>query len=438
MSLLTDWTVLFVQRYPYFVRAAAGLARRTLPSRWVDGLVIGADAVRETFARAEDYSMGHLNEPKLKHGAFLLGMDPPLEQYHYEKQVLVAALEAMPAQIARYAAYDADLTARRLAAKAAQTRGRSRRVRIELGAGYAEPVFARALAYAFGVPARGEACPVFPKQALPLPMEPLARYIRTFGATIGSSHPAPFGLEKLALAAAPYFRAHLEAALRAHRDGSIAQMLPRIAGEPLRDPSQTALGKLLADQPFTDGDEGIVRCIAGMLSASASLPKAFAHVLHELLRRPEHARCFARAIDASDVDVVHAYVREALRFRPAFPLLVRHCPHASTLQATQTPRTAGDLVMFFPGLAMFDPSHVTAPEAFATGRPTKDYFLFGGAPRECIGKDAMMALFLPLFRGLRQHLPQVFEAKPGRLRYDGPALAHYELYVTQQPPDLGT
>jgi hypothetical protein len=404
----------------------------------VGGLVISADAVRETFARAEDYSMGYLNAPKLKHGPFLLGMDPPVEQYRYEKSVLVAALTATPPEIAHYAAYDADHSARRLAQRAGKTSSRSQLVRIELGAGYAEPVFARALAYAFGVPARGEACPAFPKQALPLPVEPLARYIRTFGATIGSSYPAPFGLEKLALTAAPYFQAHLENALRAHRDGSIAQLLPRINGEPARDPSQTALGKLLAEQPFVDGDAGIVRCLAGMLSASASLPKAFAHVLHELLRRPEHAQRFARAVDESDEDVVHAYVREALRFRPAFPLLVRHCPHASTLQATQTSHAKGDVLAFFPGLAMFDPSHVEQPEAFSTERPDKDYFLFGGSPRECIGKDAMMALFFPLFKGLRQHLPQVFEAQPGHLRYDGPALDQYELYVTKPRPELGT
>jgi hypothetical protein len=73
---------------------------------------------------------------------------------------------------------------------------------------------------------------------------------------------------------------------------------------------------------------------------------------------------------------------------------------------------------------MFD---VERPRELDPTRPESSYFLFGGAPRECIGKGLITSLFLPLFRGLALHLPEVFDAAPGRFRFEGPTLERYEL-----------
>ena len=416
---LLDATALFLQRHPGVLRTGLTLAQRILPRRASRQLIVSQSAVAETFRRAEVLQMGHLNAPKLKLGTFLLGMDPPDERYAFEKQALTAALVEAPVLAARFARVDAEHTARALAS---QRTGHA----LELGASYAQAVYARALGHAFGVPARGAPCPGFGSKQDP---EPLARYIQVLGGTIGSDHPAPFGLEGRALEVAPYFREHLIHALAAHRDGSIRAHLPSYASAPAPQVAQTVLGQLLATHPFRDGDEGILRNVAGMLSASASFPYVFSSILHELLRRPEHMRRFARALIDGDEAQVLAYAREALRFRPPFPMLVRFCPHHARLAATSAVLERGAQVPFFPAAAMFD---VERPHELDVARPESSYFLFGGAPRECVGKDLITSLFMPLFRGLALHLPEVFEAAPGRFRFAGPTLAGYTLELPAQ------
>lgn len=412
-----QWGILTLERQPELLRGGLNLAKRLLPRRLTQHVVASADAVRETFARPEDFWMGYLNAPKLKLGRFLLGMDPPYRDYYQEKQQLVGTLEGLDEQIARFAHSDAARAAEHLA-HVLRDGGE-----LDITSVFAEPVYTRALAHCFGVPTRGKPCPLFQ----PYPNhEPLARYIRTFGSAIGSDHPAPFGLEELANNVAPYFREHLERAIEAHRSGEITRLVPETEGVSFA-PEHTVLGQLIRREAFADGDAGIVRCVAGMLSASAGFPRAFASVLHELLLRPEHMRGFIASLRARDEARVWGYVREALRFRPVFPILVRHCPYKTKLESTGEEFGNSEVVPFFPAAAMFDPTRVDHPELFNPQRPESVYFLFGGEPRECIGKPMMMKLFMPLFGALLQELPQLQHAQPGTFRYDGPALAGYDL-----------
>lgn len=428
---LIDWGVqvlqrgvVEVQRRPWLLRKGLGVATRVLPRPLAQHFVVSADGVRETFARPEDFWMGYLNAPKLKLGRFLLGMDPPYRDYFREKQATVATLTHLPEQISRFASVEAELVAEQLA-RALQQGGT-----LELATSYAEPVYTRALAHCFGVPSQGEVCPRFE----PFPnREPLARYIQIFGSTIGSDHPAPGGLEARAVDAAPWFNKHLQAAVRAHREGKIDKLLPKAAGVTLA-PADTVMGQLLQQAPFEDGDAGVVRCVAGMMSASAGFPRAFASVLHELLARPEHLRGFAVAVLAQDEARVHGYVREALRFRPVFPVLVRHCPFKTKLKASGAAFGNSQTVPFYPVAAMFDPLRVDHPEVFNPQRPESVYFLFGGEPRECIGKPMMMKLFMPLFSSLFRYLPRLLDARPGRFKYDGPAVKAYELQLGAAAP----
>jgi cytochrome P450 len=165
------------------------------------------------------------------------------------------------------------------------------------------------------------------------------------------------------------------------------------------------------------------------MAASASFPKVFASVLHELLERPDHMRAFAAAVLAQDKPRALGYVREALRQRPPFPVLVRSCPNATQLGDASF--ASGSVLPFFPLAAMFDASLEPAPEVFDPQRPESHYFLFGGAPRECIGKALMLELFLPMFEALFRHVPGVLDAAPGRFTYDGPVLDRYSVAVNE-------
>jgi cytochrome P450 len=386
------------------------LARAIAPGAAARRAALSARAVRDVFVRPNDFLMGYLNAPKLKLGPFLLGMDPG-PRHAREKAELKRALEASVGDMPAIVAEESAIVLNRLA-----QRGQSGT--IDLAADYAEPVFVRSLARCFGLPLdvpNNESFDVDDGE------KTLALYIRTLGATIGSSHPAPFGLEQLAKDVAPGFRQYLEQA---------------VSGQQPSD--ATIIGRLLAakQQPnaeFPQNVADIVRSVGGMLSAGAGFPKAFANAVHELLARAQMDGLRA-AVAAGDEALVKAYVREALRFRPVFPMLVRYCPRATRLPVGggcphSVDIAAGSGLPFFPLGAMFDSAEVERPEEFIVGRPDHVYFLFGGAPRSCIAEPLIMEFFLPMFAALFRAVPRLSDAPPGRFRYDGAGLESYVLAV---------
>jgi cytochrome P450 len=418
MGLITELLTQEIQRHPVPLRVMLRLFDKLVPAPLNGRVAIKANAVREVFARPDEFLMGYLNAPKLKLGPFLLGMDPG-PTHASEKAQLQAALDASLSEFSAFVAYESDTAAQRLAASFRETG------KLDLVSDFVEPVFVRSLAHYFGIPLRGLHTDCVDAEP---GVNTLVIIIRKLGSTIASSHPAPFGLEKLATRLAEPFKAHLQDAVRAHRDRSIVgRVEPAPPGVSPLAPDRTVIGHLLAHASFSDGDDGVVRSVGGMLSASAGFPKAFAHVMHELLMRPHELTAFAKAAAASDERTLHAYVKEALRFRPVFPLLVRYCPHSTAVHSADATIPAGSTVPFFPLGAMFDPSSVERPEQFIPGRPDDVYAIFGGAPRACIGRPLMMALFLPMFRALFGSVPEILSAKPGQLRYDGASIDSYEL-----------
>jgi cytochrome P450 len=183
---------------------------------------------------------------------------------------------------------------------------------------------------------------------------------------------------------------------------------------------------------FPGDEDDVVRSIGGMLAAGAGFPKAFASALHEL-RRHHQLRNLHAAVVQRDDELVKAYVREALRFRPVFPMLVRFCPRATRLGdgSAACPRidvAAGSSVAFFPLSAMFDSAHVERPDDFVVGRPAEAYNLFGGAPRSCIAEALILEFFLPMFEVLLGRVPQIMDGgAPGRFRHDGAGVESYVL-----------
>ena len=418
MGQFADWFTQEIQRHPYALRTTLRWLDTLAPRALVGRAAIHSSTVREVFERPSEFLMGYLNQPKLKLGNFLLGMDPG-PMHEKEKLQLIAALDASLDAFPRVVAAEAEQAAHHLCA------AWSRSQRIDLIAEFVEPVFVRSLAHYFGIPIQGLHCEAL---ATAPGERTLAQVIRKLGTTIASSHPAPFGLEKTANAIAPVFRQHLMNAVIAHRNGTIADKVDGIAGglTPLA-PDRTVIAHLIAASDLDDGDAGIVRCVGGMLSASAGYPKAFAHALHELLARPEQLAGFVRATLDDDRPAAHAYVKEALRFRPVFPLLVRYCPHATQLRSDAADVPAQATLPLFPLSAMFDPSAVRDPEHFIAGRPEDSYWLFGGAPRVCIGRRLIMDMFMPMFRALFSAVPQLQQAKPGELHYDGAGIDRYVL-----------
>ena len=413
---LVDWFTQEIQRHPHGLRFALRWLDALAPRAVAGRAAISGKAVREVFERPDEFLMGHLNKPKLKLGDFLLGMDPGPAHSH-EKPQLQAALDAVLPLFAAIVTAESEQSAQRAAQIWRQTG------ELDLVTQYAEPTFVLSLAHAFGLPVRGLHCAALATEpGLPT----LALVIRKLGTTIASAHPAPFGLEAIANEIAQPFKRHLSDAVVAYRDGSIpSKVEPLPNGLAPLVPTGSVIGHLIAHGNFHDGDVGIVRSVGGMLSASAGYPKAFSHALHELLARPAALNAFMHAADVNDRGQLHAYVKEALRFRPVFPLLVRFCPHATSVRSDNGAVAAGATLPFFPLSAMFDPANVHQPEQFVPGRPDANYWLFGGAPRVCIGQALIMEMFLPMFRALFAAIPQLANSKPGELRYDGASMKHY-------------
>jgi hypothetical protein len=174
-----------------------------------------------------------------------------------------------------------------------------------------------------------------------------------------------------------------------------------------------------------------------MVSAGAGFPKAFTYALHELIRHGKLEEVY-EAARANQSDVVDGYVREALRFRPVFPFLIRYCPRAVRLcdppADKQIEIAAGSTLKFAPLTAMFDPAVVERPEVFIPTRPKEAYRLFGGAPRSCIAETLIMSLFLPMLRELVNHVPSLLRAqKLGSFRYDSFGIERYQLSGLNEP-----
>ncbi|HKU38738.1 MAG TPA: cytochrome P450 [Polyangiales bacterium] len=415
MGWLKEWFSRLLQRHPAVLRSLFRLAEPLLTRRQ---LFSRARDVKDIFDRPHDFQVGFTIAPKTKLGPFLLSMDEG-PRHTIEKRALARAIDRpFATQFARTAKHESDAIAAQLAREARNDQP------IDLASNYAERVFVRTLARYFGIPVDGWA-----SQHLQVPPgeRTLALFIRTLGATIGcGTHPAPFGLEELALAVSEEFKRQLEIAIE-NRRADIDETVLGYLFHPRPDQHDLDPQRVIDDAQYVQQD-GLARSIGGLLAAGASLPKLFSGVLYELSQHKQLEALVRKAGDAqlSDADwktFVEPYVLEALRFRPAFPLLIRYCPRAARIGDTEVP--AGSDLGFSPLAAMFDPTYVERPDQFIPGRPEDRYFIFGAGPRTCLGRSMMLGLLAPMLRSLFIHLPAIATAPPGSFRYDAAALEHY-------------
>ncbi|HKP62167.1 MAG TPA: cytochrome P450 [Polyangiales bacterium] len=415
---MLDWLQASLQRRPAALRTLLRFGKDPLQRfalTFADG-----PAVVDIFERSRDFQVGSTIAPKAKLGPFLLSLDEG-PRHTREKRALSRAIGLSFATFAPIAAAESARAAADLALQLGDE------PRIDLASDFAELVYTRTLARYFGLPLDGWQCPDLDA---PDGERTLALYIRTLGSTIGSGHPAPFGLEQLALRVSKKFEGELEAV--------ISQQMGQ-------QPADTVLGHLLQPQPRPGEDaeqvradaefvqqDGLVRSIGGLLSAGAGFPKAFSNAIHEwILHGQLHVlEAASRQLpDPAWGQLVQAHVLEALRLRPVFPLLVRYCPRATALAGQEVP--AGSEIAFAPIAAMSDPTLVESPEEYRPGRPDHVYSVFGWGPRACIGRNMMLGLVPPMLKALFAQVPGFANAPLGEFAYDGPALDRY--WFTPQP-----
>jgi cytochrome P450 len=246
---------------------------------------------------------------------------------------------------------------------------------------------------------------------------------------IATSSPAPFGLQGVAEKCASEFEEHLRAVIHERRER-------RSSGAP----SQDVLQGLLAIQD----DERARANVAGlMLAGSTALVKSLTQALQQLVRRPEKLRdaivAAKEACDREDQNrsatgwnKLRALLLEALRFSPAFPMLVRYCTRDSVIGSGANARKvpAGSNVYVVMLAAMFDDS-VEEADGFSAARPRDTYLHFGAGPHECLGKRIAVIEMVEMLRAFLALLDpaKVEQMTAGEIEYDGPAAHRLILHV---------
>ncbi|MCA9704476.1 MAG: cytochrome P450 [Myxococcales bacterium] len=225
-------------------------------------------------------------------------------------------------------------------------------------------------------------------------------------------------------------RAALEAAeqLRLHLEGLIAERRRVLDGRPEAGPDNLLDRMILRRrEPGYEwlDDDAVRRNISGLIiGALPTNSKAIVLVLDELLDRPEELLRAKEAAARGDVETVHHFAYEALRFNPHNPVIARFSPAAQLLRDSDG-RThaikAGSTVLVGLSAAMFDPSHYPDPERFDPGRALGSYLHFGRGYHECFGRH-INAIVISEVTAAVLELDDLRRApgRAGRVIYEGP------------------
>lgn len=149
----------------------------------------------------------------------------------------------------------------------------------------------------------------------------------------------------------------------------------------------------------SEKDSETIDLVGMAVGAVPTVVEAATRVIDVLLERPD---ALTRARDAAgrgERDVLWNVVREALRFSPQSPALLR-------LRDGVPGR-----ILLSTLAAMHDPAVVTEPGRFAVDRDDSIYLHFGAGPHRCVGE--------PLARELLVSLTAVLVSQPGLARLPG-------------------
>lgn len=209
-------------------------------------------------------------------------------------------------------------------------------------------------------------------------------------------------------------------ALRDHIDRAIeqARMTPR---------EDTILGRCLARQASGDSlfsDIFIRTHLLGMMAGGPpQFPMVIPQILDQMLARPEVLQQAQAAARADDDAMLWTITREALRFDPLAPALLRRAlsdtvlPEGST-RATRIPEGCMILVAF--ASAMKDSEALSDPDVFDSTRPDADYLHFGHGLHACFGRRMNEVLIPRMLKPLlKRHGLRRAPGSEGKLRKYG-------------------
>jgi cytochrome P450 len=215
-------------------------------------------------------------------------------------------------------------------------------------------------------------------------------------------------------------------AMRSHIDELVAHARRTGPGD-----SATVLGRMIAASPDAeDNHDATARSelIGLVVGTVAPVSEAIARSVDQLLGSAGAFAGTRSAAEHGDHEMLWRYVREALRFSPQSPGLLRQANHATTVgqpAAGGATIGAGQLIFAATSSAMRDPSAVEHPTHFRPDRPETAYLHFGAGPHRCLGERVAQVLMTAaagaLFR--RQGLRRV-PGRPGRLTIEGRWPAH--------------
>ena len=242
------------------------------------------------------------------------------------------------------------------------------------------PVVAGFLKEYFGVPDIGKPEPGRISPLLLLFLD-TASYIFNLEILFGPTKDA-------AVAAGTRIKAHLDTLIGARR-----KTLPSTPAA-----NETVLDRLLRIEP---SDERVQRLLGGTVSGSIAVTfSQCLSVLDRLMDLPDQQRAkvghVARSDGAdtpttrapADEDLLDRYVREASRFNPFPPGILRSCDTQQMIaRGTWRERVleAGSIVVALTWSAAFDRRIVPDPCAFQISRDDREYLLFGTGQHHCVG-----------------------------------------------------
>ena len=220
------------------------------------------------------------------------------------------------------------------------------------------------------------------------------------------------------------------AALASYR--GLSEYLTKLVAERKQSPARDDfIGRLIAmqDDPKTRMDDnGVQRNVAGMIvGAVDTTSKTAALALDQILGRPHVLSAAQKAAETHDLRHLGHIIREALRFNPHNPIIIRYCTRDTAVGTGAKTRNIkeGTTVYAVTLSAMFDKAAFPHPREFRADRYDANYLHFGYGLHSCFGQYineiSIPALLAPLFRlnGLRRaHGPA------GKLVFDGPFPNH--------------
>jgi cytochrome P450 len=382
---------------PELILAVTRPLRRLGPviSAGRSAIVIGHAAAHEVLARHGDFTVAEVNGPAMAryNGPFVLGMDRS-EIHDRERAILQRSVHPDdPERIRSTVRADVEVLL-----EAARPEGT-----VDVVGGLARPTATRLVASYMGIAGPDEATTM--------------RWLRAifYGCFLNVGDDP--GVRQAAQDAGDEMHVHM--------DALVARCVAAVAaGDEVPDTLLSRLVRLRSDPATTLGDEAIRRNLGGVIvGAVDTTSKAVAHIVDQLLRRPDALASARRAALADDTDELARHALEALRFNPINPVLARVAARdtevANGRSAVRIRGGSRVLVAILP--AMFDPAAVEAPMDFRTDRAADTYLHFGAGLHTCFGRYVNLVQ-IPELLGALLRLDGLRRADgpDGQIAYDGP------------------